>query len=168
MDWKNNINTIKEIFSGHFQIILDFATIDFLKFALSDEYKYVWVYSHNTNNSLEWDYYNLPLYNNKDNYKVIARQIKFDFIMETVDFKDVLPNLGPGISLCQLNTLPKYYLDLNRIKGKARYDLLQKECDYLFDIDIPSATDYGTLVSSKQHYLQSVLDNKNINWQNLP
>jgi len=40
-DWEENINTIKEIFPGQFQIILDFATNKFVEFALSDQYKYV-------------------------------------------------------------------------------------------------------------------------------
>lgn len=53
MDWRDNINTLKEIYPKHFQIILDFATIDFLKFVLSDQYKFVWVYSHETKGSLE-------------------------------------------------------------------------------------------------------------------
>ena len=168
MNWKENINTIKEIYSGHFQIILDFATIDFLKFALSDDYQFVWVYNHETKNSLDWNSYELPLFDNKTYRTVKARRIQFSYALATQEFKELLPHLGPGINLTQVNRLPAYYLDPANIKGKTRYDLLLKECDYLFEIDIPSATDYGTLVSSNRNYLQSLLDNTNINWNDLP
>ena len=168
MDWRDNINTIKEIYTGHYQIILDFATVDFLKFVLTDQYKYVWVYAHETKNSLDWNTYDLPLFNNHDSYKVLARHITFDYVMLTNDFKAILSKVGPGITLTQLNELPKYYLNPATIKGKTRYDLLLKECDYLFEIDIPSATDYGTLVSCNRDFLQSLLDNKEINWDDLP
>jgi hypothetical protein len=168
MNWEDNINTIKEIYPGHFQIILDFATVDILKFVLSDKYKYVWVNTHKTKNSLDWNTYELPLFNNNDYYKVLARNINFDFVMPTNEFKTILTKVGPGIALTQINELPKYYLDPATIKGKTRYDLLLKECDYLFEIDLPSATDYGTLVSCKRDYLQSLLDSPEINWSNLP
>ncbi|HEX8313931.1 MAG TPA: hypothetical protein VF609_03000 [Flavisolibacter sp.] len=168
MDWRENINTLKEIYPGHFQIILDFATVDFLKFVLSDEYKYVWVYSYVTKGSLEWKSYRLPLFDNQTYQQVLARHISFDFIMPTNDFKTVRPSIGPGVRLIQLNELPKYYLNPATIRGKSRYDLLTNECDYLFEIDLPSATDYGTLVSSNKNFLQSLLDNKDIDWNNLP
>jgi hypothetical protein len=41
MDWKEKINTIKEIYTGHFQVILGFATVAFLPYVLSDDYEYV-------------------------------------------------------------------------------------------------------------------------------
>ena len=168
MTWKENINSIKEIYPGQFQIILDFATVNFLRFVLSDNYKYVWVYSHQPNNSLDWHTYDLPLFSSQDHFRVLARQIKFDFVMPTNDFKAILPKVGPGITLTQLNSLPKYYLDPTNVTGKTRYDLLLKECDYLLEIDIPAASDYGTLVSCNKEYLQALLDNTAINWSNLP
>ncbi|RYE18917.1 MAG: hypothetical protein EOP45_13390 [Sphingobacteriaceae bacterium] len=168
MNWKDNINTLKKIYEGHYQIILDFATIDFLKLVLSDKYKYVWVYRHEIKNSLNWNTYELPLSNNQGNHKLLARNINFDFIMPTDEFKTIVPLLGSGITLTQLNVLPQYYLRPEIVKGKTRYDLLIKECDYLFEIDIPSATDYGTLISSNRDYLQSLLANEQINWDDLP
>ena len=168
MDWKDNINCIKEIYPGHFQIILDFATIDFLKFVISDHYKYVWIYSYETRDFFEWKHYSLPLFNNKKNHEVLACNISFDLILETKVFKAILADMGPGIMMAQFNDLPKYYLRPATVKGKTRYDLLLKECDYLFEIDIPSATDFGTIVSSNREFLQALLDNKEIDWQNLP
>lgn len=168
MSWKENINTIKEIYPGHYQIILDFATTKILPFLLQDDYKYVWVCKHRVYHSLEWKEYELPLFGSEQNHKVLARNIHFDYVVSTEEFKKQLPALSTGIYLIQLNQLPSYYLNPNTIKGKTRYDLLAKECDYLFEIDLPQATDYGTLVSSNRDYLQSLLDNPAINWSDLP
>lgn len=168
MSWKENINTIKEIHSGHFQIILDFATTKILPYVLSDEYQYVWVCNHSTHDSLEWKEYELPLLGNQQNHKVLARNITFDYVLPTAQFKELLPQLATGIYLMQINKLPPYYLNPNTIKGKTRYDLLLKECDYLFEIDLPQATDYGTLISSNRDFLQSLLDNPTIDWNDLP
>jgi hypothetical protein len=168
MSWKNNINNIKEIFPGHFQIILDFATVKVLPFVLSDRYKYVWVITHEVTGSLEWKEYELPLFDNHIYYNVLARKIRYDYIMPTTEFRSILTKVGPGITLIQLNQLPNYYLNPAKIHGKTRYDLLIKECDYLFEIDLPIATDYGTLISSDRDYLQSLLDDTTINWNDLP
>jgi hypothetical protein len=168
MTWKENINTIKEIYPGHFQIILDFATVKILNYVLSNDYKYVWVYDHETTESLEWGKYNLPIFSNKKYHSIMARQISFSYILPINDFREILPEVGPGITLAQVNQMPAHYLNPSTIKGKTRYDLLLKECDYLFEIDIPSATDYGTLISSNKNYLQSIIDNKEINWKDLP
>ncbi len=105
---------------------------------------------------------------NKTSYNELARHITWYLIMPTSAFKELLSKLTPSITLVQLNVLPKYYLDLGKVKGKTRYELLSKECDYLFEIDLPSATDYGTLVSSNKDWLESLLNNKAINWDDLP
>jgi hypothetical protein len=166
--WEDNIGTIKEIYEGHYQIILDFATNNVLKYFLNDNYKMVWVYKHWLQNHSGWDTYNLPLTDSNSNLNVLARNIEFDFIMPTKEFRYILPNISQGINLIQLNKLPNYYLDLAKIKGKTLYDLLQKECNYLFEVNIRSVRDYGTLISPDKNWLQSLLNNKEINWTNLP
>jgi hypothetical protein len=168
MSWQENINTIKEIYPGQFQIILDLATNAFLEHILDERYKYVWVCNNYMYERQEWKEYDLPLIDNKTSHRVLARNIIFDFAMPTSEFKELLPKLTPGIFLIQLNTLPQYYLDPERITGRTRYELLSKECDYLFEIDLPSATDYGTLISPNKEWLQSLLNNKAINWDDLP
>jgi hypothetical protein len=168
MSWKENINTIKEIFPGQFQIILDFATSAIVPYILSNEYKYVWVYNHTLQNHFSWEKHSLPLFDSQTKFEVLARHIQFDFIMPTEEFRQVIPQLSSGITLIQFNNQPKDYLDLSRIKGKMRYELLKKECNYLFELQIPSATDYGTIVSSDRSYLQSLLDALELDWSNLP
>jgi hypothetical protein len=72
------------------------------------------------------------------------------------------------VTLIQINKMPPYFLDLKRLNGKTRYDLLKRECDFLFEIDLPSAVDYGTLISTNKDYLADLLNDKNIDWTNLP
>lgn len=117
---------------------------------------------------MEWNTYKLPIIGDESANEVLARQVTFDFAMETKEFRTLFPKLHSGITLIQLNQLPKYYLDLAKIKSKTRYDLLHRECDYLFEIDIPSAADYGTLRSSNKNWLEDLLKNKDIDWKNLP
>ena len=166
--WEENINTIKEIYPGHFQIILDFATTKILPFILRDDYQYVWVHDHQVRKYFTWTSHELPVFENHPNIKVLARDMRYDFIMNTADFRSYLDKLSSGITLIQLNKLPKEYMDPSRIKGKKLYDLLLRDGDYLFIIDLPSATDYGTLVSSNKNYLQELIDCTEINWKYLP
>ena len=115
MDFKENINKIKEIFPSTFQIILDFATNEFLQHALREDYKYVWVYNHSLKNHYNWQTRSLPLFDHGDNFEVFSRHLKFDFVLPTSQFQNLLPRLENGIMLVQLNKVPKYYIDVNRI-----------------------------------------------------
>lgn len=168
MTWKPELHTIREIYPGQFYTLLDFATNKFLEYILDDDYKYVWVSNHFIKGRYEWKPYNLPLFDSNSYYDILARKITFEFAMPTQEFREVLPDLPPGITAVQLNHLPKHYMQLDRIEGKKRYELLTKECDYLFWIDLPSATDYGELVSPNRDWLELLLNNKSINWDDLP
>lgn len=168
VNFKENINCIKETAKGRYRIVLDFATTGILKYLIRDSHKYVWVHNHTFGNGFQWQKYSLPIMKEVQNLNVLAKGLKFDFILPTEEFKPLISNWKRGIELIQLNKLPPDYLDLDKIKGNRRYELLESECDYLFEAIIPSATDYGTLVSKDREYLQSLLDNPEIDWENLP
>src|SRR5258708_3671268 len=103
MSWQENINTIKELYPGHYQIILDFATNAFLKHVLDERYKYVWVINHTLTDYPNWHQHNLPLFDNQNSYNILSRYITFDFAMPTKEFKELIPKLNSGITLIQLN-----------------------------------------------------------------
>ena len=165
---QENINTICETAPGRFRIILDFATVGIVEHLLRDDYKYVWVHNHLAGAYSEWKEFELPILPTMENKKIIARGVRYDFIIETSEFKKLLPDWNGGIEMIQMNRIPPYYLDLERIKGNRRFELLRDECDFLFEVDIPSATDYGILISNDRNYLQSLLDNPEIDWNDLP
>lgn len=165
---QNNINCIQETATGRYRIILDFATTAILPFLIRDDYEYVWVHDHVTGKGYDWENFNLPIISPEINQKALARCVKFDFILKTEEFRKIMTNWPRGIKLIQMNRIPPYYLDLNKMKGNQRYEKLKTECDYLFEVDIPSATDYGVLISPNRKYLQSLLDNQLINWNDFP
>ena len=98
----------------------------------------------------------------------MTRQLRYDFVIGTNEYVEVKEEMPNGVTLLQVNRRPPDFLDLGKIKGETRYNLLKKECDYLFEIDLPSAVDYGTLVSSNVDYLTDLLNDKRINWKDLP
>ena len=165
MEWKNNIGKIKEIYDGHYHVLLDFATTAFLPYLIRDDFQFIWVSEHQIRNSWTWESHSLPLFEASKNYKVLARQLNFDFIVPTEVFKQLLPEIHGGITLTQLNIIPNHYLN-SKLKGRTRYDLLKRECDYLFEVVIPSATDYGSLTSPNKAYLEQLLNNEDIDWSN--
>jgi hypothetical protein len=165
--FKENINTIKEIYPGIFQIILDFASNRFIDFALRDNYEFIWIHCYESKNNINWTTYELPI-SDKFQMSVLARQISYDFIIKTTEYKNIRNEIPNGVTLIQTNKMPPDFVDLKRLKGKTRYDLLKKECDFLFEIDLPNAIDYGTLISTDKTYLTELLNDNKIDWTNLP
>ena len=168
IDFRDNINCLRETNPGQYRIILDFATTNILPFLIRDSYKYIWVHNHTTGKGFDWEEFKLPIKDNSVNIKTLARSLTFDFILTTDEFKKIMGDWKGGIELIQMNNIPPYYLDLDKVKGNKRYEILEKECDFLFEVNIPSATDYGALISPNREYLQSLLDNSAINWNDLP
>ena len=165
--FKENLNTVKEIYPGIYQIILDFASNKFIDFILRTEYEFIWIHNFQPENITSWNKYDLPI-STRLSKNVLARQISYDFILKTAEFEQIKEEISNGITLIQIKNKPPEFLDLKRLKGKTRYDLLKKECDYLFEINLPSAVDYGTLISSNKKYLTELLNDSKIDWNDLP
>lgn len=162
------VNTIKEIFSGHYQLILDYPTSAVLSKLIDLNTRYVWVFEH-AENINEWKPYTHSLYGEKiSDLEVLieARNISMDYLIETSDFLSLIPKINQSITLYQIAKKPPHFLDLRRLKGKGKYDLLKREVDYLFEIEIPLATDYSPIVSSSKEFLESILINNDM--ENLP
>ncbi|KAA5821926.1 hypothetical protein FPF71_15575 [Algibacter amylolyticus] len=165
--FKENINTVKEIYPGTYQIILDFASKKIIDFILRAEFEFIWIHDFEPENKSSWNKYDLPI-STKLNKNVLARQISYDFLLKTAEFEQIKEEIPNGITLIQIKNKPPEFLDLKRLEGKTRYDLLKKECDYLFEINLPNAVDYGTLISSNKNYLNELLNDSKINWNDLP
>ena len=165
---QENINTIKQTGKDRYRIILDFATVKIVPLLLSDTYKYVWIYNHKLSKSNIWENRNLPILDEFPEINVRSKNVQFDFILETHKFVELLPKWSSGIQMIQMNKIPPDYFDPIKIKGEQRYQILKNDCDYLFELDIPSATDYGTLISSNLNYLEGILNSDKITWENLP
>jgi hypothetical protein len=154
-------NVIKEIFKGHYQVILDFPSQSDLIKIIDKSYKYVWGFEH-LENSVEWEKYDYFLYGRKiDSGTVFARNMDMEYLVETSCFIDLIPYVHQTIKIIQTNIIPPYYVDLKRLSGKEKYDLLKSKVDYLFELEMPGAIDYASLISPNIHFLENVIDRFN-------
>lgn len=58
-----------------------------------------------------------------------------------------------------MNKIPSYYLSgsMDHMNIKTKYDLLKKETDFLFEIDLPPSPDYTPVISPDRDFLEEVL-----------
>ena len=150
-------NAIQEIYQGHYLVLLDFPTPHDLLKIIDNTYRYVWGVEHQVLGT-EWKDYDFLLFDKKmDAFNVKARNMKMDFLMETGDFLKNIPDIHQSIQIIQTNHVPPYYLDLSRLEGKAKYDLLLQKVDYLFYLELPGAVDYAPLISPHIDFLERVI-----------
>lgn len=161
-----NLNKIVEIGPDRFRILLDFATAKLIPHLINDNYKYIWVHNHTLVQN-QWKEFELPIAKG-NKQKVLARNLNYEFIIETSRFDEIGESLTGGVNLVQLNKLPAYYFDLDMVEGNNRYTFLKEECDYLFELILPKDRDYGTIISHDRDYLQSLIEDPNIDWDHLP
>ena len=77
--------------------------------------------------------------------------------MTTHAFLHLIPKINQSIKIIQTNIIPPYYLNIKQLSGKSKYDLLKDKIDYLFELELPGATDYAPLVSPDITFLERVL-----------
>ena len=150
-------NKITEIYKGHFQVILDFPSQNDLYKIISNDYKYIWCVEHNEVRS-SWENYDFTLFDSRiQNSFLMARNIEMEFIIETIDFLKIIPSINQTIKIIQTNIIPPSYIDLKKLNGKGKYDLLKNKVDYLFELELPGAIDYAPLVSPNIEFLETVI-----------
>lgn len=127
---------IKEIYPGHYYMLLDMLdTSDILKI-VSHDYKYLWFYDLNTY-SVIWNKVN-DAYPDVAPYNMWLRNVRMECIIETKHLEDFLNNLK------MLNTT---------MSEKTKFQQLSN-LGYLFNIVIPRPSDYGWMICSDIEYLQ--------------
>lgn len=147
-------NEIKDIYKGHYFMLLDFPTIDILNYMLDKSYQYVWGVNYEKH-GCKWEKDSCKLFE-KEWDGLYTRNVNMEFLMNTSDFMERLPYIQDNLHIMQINKMPPYYLNLNRIKGKTRYDLLKTETDYLFEVKLPFSSissDYTEIVSPNLDFL---------------
>jgi len=152
-------NVIKEIYKGHYMVILDFPEPSDLLKIIDTSYKYVWGIEH-CENLTEWHKYDYLLYGKKVNSNnIFSRNMEMEYLIETSHFIELIPNIRQTIKIIQTNIIPPEYLNLNRLSGKGRYYLLKNKVDYLFELEMRGAIDYAPLVSPNIDFLEKVINN---------
>lgn len=148
------INTIEEIAHGVYSLILWAPESGLLNELLDKNKPYVLCWDYQIGNYI-WEDFALPLIDLCEPINVLSRMARFDFILPTERFLEILPRLKPAIKAVQLDTMPPAYLDMNRIKGKERYRLLN-ECGWYVLLDTP-ANDYGQVLSPDRTVLEKAI-----------
>lgn len=147
---------IKEIYPGHYFMMLDMLDISDVLKIVSNNYRYVWFYNLETY-SVKWSKLNATICD-KTVKDMWIRNVNFECVVETSRAKDVLNNLNNGISIVQLNELPPPYVRMDKItmSEKTKYNLLSK-LGYLFNLHIPHPSDYGWIISSNLDYMRELV-----------
>lgn len=150
-------NKIIELYNGHYQLILDFPDKSGLYKIIDSNYKFVWLIEH-IEDSVEWTDYKHSLFGVfDDKIKIRIRNIKMEALLNTADFLKYIPSISQTVKIIQTNIEPPYYLNLENFSGKAKYDLLKSKIDYLFELDMPGAIDYSSLISPNRDYLEHLV-----------
>lgn len=93
------VNTIKEIFKGHYQVILDFLEPNDLKKIIDQSYKYIWGINH-IENAVSWTKYQHTLYGtNAKDVNAQARNISMEFLLKTEDFTRIIPSIHQTVTI---------------------------------------------------------------------
>lgn len=123
---------------------------------VDNSYKYVWGIDH-TEFPYTWQQTSCDfLGSHKES--LCVRNLQMEYLLETQKFIKLIPCFKRDIHIVQLNKIPPYYLSFNTLKGKSRYDILLKETDYLFEINLPSSPDYTEIVSPNREYLEKLIN----------
>lgn len=151
-------NSIFEIYQGHYQVILDSPSPQFLENIIDASYKYVWCFEHEENGCSWSPYYHTIYSRDSFDFEVLCRNIKMEYLIETKNFLTLLPSIKGSVLIVQTNVIPPYFLDLSRLQGKTRYDILKSSIDYLFEIVLPGTADYTPIVSPDKKFLEEVIE----------
>lgn len=148
------VNQITEFSKGVYESILDFPTKDVLKTLVSRQYNYIWCLSYEEDKhnwcSIYKKLYGIPI------EKVLIRNVKFEYIVETSQFIELIPYITGGVHIIQMNKIPPYYLRgaMDNLNYRTKYNLLRKETDFLFELDLPPSPDYTPLISPYRKFLE--------------
>ena len=146
-------NQIEEIAPGVFWVMLWCPTSSILHQLMAPS-GFVLCWDHHVGD-FTWREARLPVLDLTDPILARSRSVKFDFLLPTEEFAAILPRMRPAIKAVQLSELPPNYLDMNQIKNKDRYRILQ-ECGWHVLLDTP-ANDYGVVMSPHREVLERAI-----------
>ncbi len=111
------VNTIKEIYKGHSQVILNFPISKDLIDIIDLSYKYIWGFDH-VEDPINWVEYTDSLFDKKcDNGTVKARNINLEYLIDTQSFIKLIPSMHQTVKLIQTNIVPPPYMDFGILRG---------------------------------------------------
>src|SRR6266496_306048 len=146
---------IKEVEPGVYWVLFWCPESHILRELLDPHMSFVLCWDHDVGNST-WSEFCLPVLNPREPIDVLSRSARFDFMLPTQRFLEILPQMKPAIKAVQLSSVPPDYLDMQHIKGKQLYRILS-ECGWHLLLDTP-ANDYGQMMSPKREVLERAIE----------
>ena len=80
-----------------------------------------------------------------------------EFLLNTSDFLDLIPQIHQTVRIIQTNIVPPYYLNIKNLSEKGKYNLLKSKIDYLFELEMPGTIDYAPIISPNINYLENLI-----------
>lgn len=152
-----DVDKITEIYPGHYHTILNFPNASDLPKIIDNSYKFIWGLEHNEGRS-SWSKYQHTLFGKEiESESVQSRNICMEYLVSTNHFMELIPHINQTIKLLLINQEPPSYLKSDQLSGKTWYDMLKTKVDYLFEIEIPGASDYSPIISPKKNFLEEVI-----------
>ena len=140
-------------------MLLDFPTKEILYSIINKSYKYIWCVNYAADTNV-WNNRMTSLYG-IEIQDVLTRNLKMEYLMKTEDFLEIIPFLNGSPHLLQINAIPPYYLDLNKLPDHTKYKLLKDENNFLFETDLPASPDYTEIKSPDKVFLERLINSIN-------
>src|SRR5215471_6208527 len=149
------INRISEASPGVYYVVLWCPESHILSKLLDPDMAFVLCWDHEAGD-YSWRDFDLPILGASGSTKALSRIVKFDFIIPTERFLQILPQMRPTIKAVQVGRVPPDYLDMRQIHGKPLYKILA-DCGWHVLLDTP-ANDYGRILSPKREVLELAIE----------
>lgn len=152
-------DTINEFESGLFKVVLEPCTNAVLPVVLNPNIPFVWCLRHLPNPRVEWWLTDLPLSRTGKTFSVQARDVSFDFMLETKRYLELIDEfMGQGNLLIQSRKRMPESLHHFKLSDKNRYSVLKLNGFYL-EFGLPHADEYATVITTDAEHLKSVVEN---------
>lgn len=150
-----NTSVIEECVPGVFRAMLWCAETFLLRELLDPSVPFVLSWGHFVGNH-KWESFRVPLLEPTAPEDVLSRGLSYDYVLPTARFLELLPQMRPGISAVQLRGLPPDYLNLDRIRGRERFRLLEELGGWHVLLDTPG-NDFGQVCSPSREVVEKAV-----------
>jgi hypothetical protein len=80
------------------------------------------------------------------------------YLISTKDYVALIPQINQSINIIQIIGVPQYFINVEKLEGKAKCDLLKQKVDCLFEFEMPCQPDFSPLISPNKAFLDKVLE----------
>ena len=131
------------------------AETSLLRELLDPSVPYVLEWGHRVGH-YKWEPFRVPLLEPTETEEVLSRGFQCDYVLPTARFLELLPRMRPGIGAVQLRGLPPDFLDLDRIRGRERFRVLEAIGGWHVLLDAPG-NDFAQVCSPSRQVVEKAV-----------